>query len=452
MGVCAYGQAEKRLPECPSESAIARSAPRRIAQPPPLPTDVASISYALFGPTIAIDAEYDGSGRLVCASPVAGRSLYWPYAIAVLSRQGAARIRQVFEFDEPGVARRRESDFVRQYNLAPCGEGTEAHAALELGAKYLALRHRTEASQCADIAIRHSPDTFAGHYLRAMLGGDTGANIEEYRRTLELLPTLYDAELDLLQTRWQSGDLEAAEITLRDLTAKTPPLPVRVQMYLRLTYLYDRAKRRRDAAGAALQHLDAEREIHLRYPSEYSQAQLTFDSHSLALREEEIGEYGLASNYFAESVKWSYNEKVSEAVRFEAELGRARSLRRIGEASAALKICGEWHGRINRFSFEFNNLHWGGKTIAQGRWEFACGVFDRGLGLVQKDMKRRPTNDAAYLVLEEAYRSRGQSDLADEVHGMVERIRAAHDRAVLGSILQEADELVKSGSVVTITK
>jgi len=339
--------------------------------------------------------------------------------------------------------------------LAPCSEDTEADTALDLGSKYMALRRLEEATRCIDVTIRYSPDSFASHYIRAILAGqlhDAQTNIKEYRRAMELLPTLYDAELGLLQTQWLSGDLEAASITHRDLAGKSPPLPVRVQMYSTLTYLYDGAKRRHDAAEAAVKHLDAEREIHLRYPDPYSQAQLAFDSRTVAIRQEEIGEHALAAKYFAESVKWSYNEKVSESVRFEAELGRARALKRTGEAGTAIKICGEWRRRISQVGPELNNLHWGGKTISQARWEFACGDFSRGLGLVQKDMKRRPTNDTPYLVLEEGYRSRGQSDLADQAHGMAERVRSAHDRAVLGSILREADELVKRGDIVTITK
>jgi len=454
IGLCGCVWAEELVPVCPSESAIPRSAPKRIAQPLALPPIVASISYALTGPAIAIDAEYDGSGRLVCASPVAGNSVYWPYAIAMLSRQGATRTRQVLEFDEPGVARRRENNFARERNVAPCSEGTEADIALDLGSKYMALRRLEEAIRCIDIAIRDS-DSFASHYIRAILAGllrDDPTNIKEYRRAIELLPTLYDAELGLLQTQWLSGDLEAANITVRDLAGKNPPLPIRVQMYSTLTYIYDGAKLRDDAAEAAVKHLDAEREVPLRYPDPYSQAKLAFDSRTVAIRHEEIGKYALAARYFAESVKWSYNEKVSEAVRFEADLGRARSLRRIGEVSNASHICGEWRRRISQVGPELNNLHWGGKTIVQARWEFACGDFNKGLGLVQKDMKRHPTDDTPYLVLEEGYRSRGQSDLADPVHGMAERVRSAHDRAVLGSILREADELVKRGDAVTITK
>ena len=455
VGLYTGARAEDRFPECPLESAIARSAPKRIAQPLQLPADVAAISYALTGPLIAIDAEYDGSGRLACASPVAGSSVYWPYAIAALPQQASRPIRQVFEFEEPGTARRRENNSGTGNDLRPCDEGVEVTAALERGSRYLNARRLNEATQCVDMAIRRSPDSSAAHFLRAILAGqlkDARTNIEEYRQTIALLPMLYEAELSLGQTQWLSGDLGAAEITFQGLAAKTPPLPAQAELYSRLMDVYDSAKRRRDAADAAVHHLDAERQIHLRYPKTYSQAMLAFDSRTLAIRQEEVGEYGLSAKYFAESVKWSYNERVSEAVRFEADLGRARSLRRLGEPKAALSICDEWHRRIKQVDPQLNNAHWGGRSVVQAQWEFACGDFDKGLRLLQRDMRRRPSSDTAYLALEEAYRSRGQSDQADEFRSMGDRVRATHDRALLESILREADELAKNGSVITISK
>src|SRR5258708_40073616 len=83
--------------ECPPESLIKRSAPHRVSEPLDLPANLAAIAYGLHAPTIAIDAEFDASGHLSCASPLAGHSIYWPYAIAFLTHVKATLIRQVFE-------------------------------------------------------------------------------------------------------------------------------------------------------------------------------------------------------------------------------------------------------------------------------------------------------------------------------------------------------------------
>jgi hypothetical protein len=67
-------------------------------------------------------------------------------------------------------------------------------------------------------------------------------------------------------------------------------------------------------------------------------------------------------------------------------------------------------------------------------------------------MKRHPDRDTPFLTLEEAYRSRGQSELADRAHVMAQSVSTAHDQAILGAILREAQDLVKDGRVTTIEK
>jgi tetratricopeptide (TPR) repeat protein len=277
-------------------------------------------------------------------------------------------------------------------------------------------------------------------------------SVEEYRIVSRLSPAEYDAQISLGQLQHGAGRLDDAEQTLRNLSLGNPPLPIKDRIYELLQSVYDDSKRRVDAARAAASHLQAEREIHLRYPSDYSQAQLCFDARRVAIREEELGMYADAADHFAEAVRWSDNNKVSEAVRYEADLGHGRCLRQLGKVNAALNTCNEWRERIRQSDPSFQNDHWGGSSVMLARWEFSCGDFDEGSALLEDEMRRRPTSDTPYLVLEEAYRSRRQSEIADKVHAVAVAVRSEHDKAILDSLRREVVDLSKRGAVVHIER
>ena len=80
------------------------------------------------------------------------------------------------------------------------------------------------------------------------------------------------------------------------------PLPIRSRCYEALTFIFDKAKRRVDAAKAKQSYVSLERQLRSRYRPLVGEAVLAFATKDLALREEEVGDYRAAANDFTAAV------------------------------------------------------------------------------------------------------------------------------------------------------
>ena len=107
---------------------------------------------------------------------------------------------------------------------------------------------------------------------------------------------------------------------------------------------------------------------------------------------------------------------------------------------------------MTKLGRELDDSHWGGKVVVTSQWEASCGEFNKGVSMLNAEIKRVPESDVPYRALESVYRSVGKSDLADRAKALAERVRTEHDKAVLGSILAEAEQLAREGNAVQIRK
>ncbi len=80
--------ASEGLPSCSLAPAGARPPVVRYSGPAQLEGEERFIFRGWGIPEIMIEAEYDTSGVLKCASPLAGPSYYWPYAFKALQISG----------------------------------------------------------------------------------------------------------------------------------------------------------------------------------------------------------------------------------------------------------------------------------------------------------------------------------------------------------------------------
>jgi hypothetical protein len=107
---------------------------------------------------------------------------------------------------------------------------------------------------------------------------------------------------------------------------------------------------------------------------------------------------------------------------------------------------------------------WGGKGVAAADMELSCGDFNRGLDLIEIEMKRRTMHpyssgepadtffaEAPYYALERAYRAIGRSDLADKAAVTRTRISSADDDgAVLADVLNDGANLLREGRTIPV--
>ena len=440
------------VPECPSERFITSTLRDKTATLR-IPTEILLLYRPLNSPALVIEAGFDAKGGLTCASPLSGLSLYWPAAIAALSagqslRASASGFSEIVAFEDPArPAVRRAWELGR--SAQRCQVSSDVGTILQLGAGHIFMKRPQEAAACFNLALHIDPNSVPANYgaaIAAGLLGDSASRIGHYEKTVLLSPRFYEARLDLASAQQFAVGVETAVVTLQGILADSPPLPIRRRVYDALVFVYDRAKRRRDAAGAKRSLVMTESEVRRRDPALVDEALMTSDTSDLAGREEEIGDYEHAAQDFAEAVRLSSVPNLSGAVRYEADLGRIRSIRRLRQDEPARKDCADWQRRLSDAGDELEDQHWGGKTISLARWEFSCGDFEKATELLRSERQRKPNSDVPYLVLEGAYRARGDSDLGDKAHVLAERIRTAHDQAILRAILSEAEDLLKQGA------
>jgi len=400
---------------------------------------------------IVLEVGYDESGQLVCASPLSGRDLHWPYAMDALSRilpESLSRKpgRHIVTFDDPGRVRAISS--LDEKDALRCTDSDSTDTLLEIG-NYLLDRNRPkEASQCFTRALNLTPNSLAANEGAAICSGrlgQTSDQIQYQERTVALRPSYFEARISLGQAYNRAKQFDKAVQTLKELIAVQPPLPTLRRVYGVLIYMYDRADLRREAMEASRSFLNVQEDIRNRYRPLVEAYRMAFDGGDLALRFEEQGVYDQAEENYRKAAGYSKDKLVSEAVLFDMELGRARCLRRRGENTASKTVCDYWRRRIRSLGRQLENWHWGGRVLAQAQWECSCGEFTKGLEMIREEAKRRPDSDMPYRLLSNVYRARGESNLAKIALETAERIRGEHDQRILNAILEEAEQLYRLG-------
>ena len=409
-------------------------------------------------PAIIIEARYGEAGELTCFDPLSGWSIYWDAAVATLrheasQRMAAAGSSQIFVFGDLGrSAIQHAMDSVR--GSKGCSDSEAIETTLSKGLGYLTAKKYLDAEECYSIALRLVPASMAANYGAARaagLQGNQAVRFAIYERLANLAPQFYEARIELAYAYSSADRSEDAERVLRQVISQSP-LPIQRRCFEALTFLFDKVKRRAEAAQAKKSFVLSEVQLRSRYEPLVDKAILVFDTKDLAAREEELGDYRSALNDFAEAGRLSSADKASEAVRFQADLGRLRNLKRLGDIADMARGCDDWRTRLNKLGRELDDIHWGGRAVILAQWEISCGVFGKGVSMLAAETKRVPDSDVPYRALESAYRSVGQSEIADRAGNLAERVRANHDNAVLKGILREADQLAREGNAFEIKR
>lgn len=464
-------RAQRTLPECPPGSPAAPS--RAVAARIPIPDDVANVFRARDRYDIVVEARFDRARRPSCVSFLSStqNSLLWPYVMNLLESGmvGSPESHEVLMFDDPVF----NSHKANRNEIHQCSGSEDVPTALSLGSAAIFAKRYSDATECFNQARRLRPDSPFAEYGLATAAGlerNTAARIEHYGRASDLLPTFWEARIQLGIAQNYAGDTEAAQRTFLDILAASPPLPVRSDVYYWLVYLNDGMHRRREAAVAKSSYLMVEEERRARHEPLVDEYTLASDAEDLAAREEEIGDQQAAAQFFEETVQRASRTKLAdEAMRFHADLGRLRAIKRLGQAKAWKTHCDGWSRRLRELSLRFvtrdlEGIDWGGKAVATGEWEIACGDFQRGLNLINAEIRQRTVRpysyshsipaetffaEAPYKAMERTFRSIGQSDLADAYAALRQRIPSARDTKELNDIVDSSEDLFRKGKLAS---
>jgi len=410
-----------------------------------VPDDLAKIyGGALSKRNIVIEVRRTIDGEIACASPLAGLSIFWPYAIAQIAatRQPGSGELELFRFDDPTYPFFLDIPKLDAKKGQDCASVMDWEQLVKLGWANARIDHLAEASACFQKAKSLRPRSIAASYgiARSASGSD---RVPAYQALAALAPEFYEPRITLAAVLSTQGHFEESENTLMAIVGEAPPLPVQLSAYDRLAYEYDQLNRRRESTAARATVVKLKQEIWRRDTSIVDSNDLGVETKNLAAIEEESGDFNSSVTHFGEAVELLSNPKTSEAVRFEADLGRIRSLRKLGREGETQEACSSWNHRLRALGSELENAHWGGKELSTAQWEFSCGNTRGAFDAIERILKRKPTMDA-YQTLERFYRALGQEEPARRTHELGLRFREARDQAILGAIFAEADEIIRN--------
>jgi hypothetical protein len=145
--------------------------------------------------------------------------------------------------------------------------------------------------------------------------------------------------------------------------------------------------------------------------------------------QEERREYVQAEHSYACAAEYARKtDKLSEAVVYTAELGRARALRKLGQGTEATAICKHWKRRVGHLSRRIvtrplEDYHWEGKELTESTWEFSCGDQQKAFTLIEAAAKSHQhgyLSTVPYQRLELYYRLLGDAEKAQAAHMQAE--------------------------------
>jgi tetratricopeptide (TPR) repeat protein len=403
---------------------------------------------------VVIAAEYDNSGRLSCATPVAGQSFYWPYAIrALATRPGESNSGLVaYVFSDPV-----QTDLLKETRSSDLRTSCSPKDALDVLMRHgraLAFSERDEARKCFQLAVERSTDSVTAEYgagLTMVLQKNTALAIKYYQKAISLRPDFYEAQLALIQIYSTSAAFREEEEALKNILERNPPPPIQAKALHESVKMYENLDRPSEAASAQQSEIDSMREIQALYPNLIRQYQIASELQVLALHLEGLKKYETAELHYREAVTSGRQSKMmSEAAQFEAEMGRARSLRQLGNHSAAQELCSSWKARLNEIGAGLNDIQWQVEDLTKARWELSCGDFHAALKKVQEIAKREASSNkeadpyriaAPYHALEMIYSARGDTRKAKLAHDSADRIISARSSVALSKILSDAGVL-----------
>jgi tetratricopeptide (TPR) repeat protein len=410
---------------------------------------------------VVVEAGYDTEGKLTCASPLAGFSVYWPYAIRALSmrppRSDAPKLIVIFE--DPGQHELFNELKDKLLKATRCGPATHTDILLQLGRVLLIQPNDSvaDARTCFELATQRSADSVAAHYGGAIAEArfkQSESAMSLYERVMSERPQFYEAQIQLARLYGNTGHLDKQESLLNGLSKTDVPLPVRLAVSRDLVHFYDLRGKDSEAAAAKQYWITGSQQLQNMYPPLVEDFLLAQENQDLGLRLEAQKRYREAASHYHEAAEIALRpgSKVSEAERFVSGMGESRSLTHMGDLESATALCSAWKTRLHTLGSDLENTHWQGEQLANARWELSCGDFDKGLRMIRDLTELYVRNHkegdpyrlaAPYRVLETAYRASGETALAKLARATADRILAERNSQIIRQILKEAEPLYR---------
>jgi tetratricopeptide (TPR) repeat protein len=326
----------------------------------------------------------------------------------------------------------------RESEVEACTESMSKDDLIRQGNRdYRHKKRADEAYRCFQLALSKAPTSIAalhGASYTCDTNSEAGCRTRYLAQIVAQRPDFYEVRIALARTCGIPQDQSCTILELGKILAENPPPVVQLRALTDLVFIAQRAGRTEDEIKCREQLSEIARRYFALYPNNfdafYCRISIVMNDGPLALRLEGIHRWAEAEEVYRRNLSMIAVDPLFEKeVKFDHELGLARTLAGKGNNNEARRICSElkWPAK---FIAGLDSAYYGyaSRPVEVAKWDLSCGREQEGLSLLQKESAEHPWIYAGYIALRDYYYAQGkiQSALkADEENSKAHRLADA---------------------------
>jgi len=404
-----------------------------------LPDDILNVNHTPTSRPLIFLVSLDLVGKVIAVRPIDGFSLYLKYAAEQISKSDflppLAGKTFVLLVNDPLEKR---LDNWQLYRTETCKATSDLPTLYEVAALHIGRPIGLDenggndlASRCYKYILDRNPSSVAARSGVADLCffAKESCAYGYLQSLIASNPEFIEARHDLASIQLWSHDDEAYIAALGEILALEIPLAERARLLSSQAFFLNRLNRIDDTIRVIKKLNASVSELLAIYPeaaSSYYSDEMDYGllEEAKGMEEDAINSYRLGASGAA------MNRMLPDIVRYELDLGLARTLRKTGDSAGAQSLCDRWATRWKKLGphrslLSLGNIQGSVAGELQGRWEFSCGNAETGLQLIQQAAKKYPDSSAPYRALAQYYYSIGEIQKAREAKATADRLFAA---------------------------
>ncbi len=316
----------------------------------------------------------------------------------------------------PADKEKIKAETLRESQVESCTASMDEDDLVRQGNRDRVIDRKDEAYRCFQIALSKAPASIAaldGASMTCASKSDAGCRMRYLAQSVAQRPDSYEYRINLALAYDTPQDDSRTTVELRKILAENPPPPVQLNI---LAFLVFSARGAGDSLGEVQyqrQWSEIARRYFALYPknfdADYSRIAIVSNDEPFALHLEGMHRWEEAEEIDRRNLSMIAVDPLFEKeVKFDNELGLARTLAGQGKERDAAKICAEWKWPA-KFIAGRGTAVWGyaSRPVEIAKWDLSCGKEQEGLALLQKESPAHPWIYATYIALRDYYYALG---------------------------------------------
>jgi len=326
--------------------------------------------------------------------------------------------------------------------VEPCTAEMDKDAFIRKGNQDERYQRKDEAFRCFQMALSKAPDSIAaldGASRTCDEKNDARCPIQYLDQILRQRPDFYEDRERRAYADGTSQDESRTVLELQRILSENPPPPVQLSILGKLFYFAQHAG---DSSGEALyrrQWSEIARRYFALYPEQYgvySRISIVFNDEPLAILLEGMQRWNEAEEIYRRNLSLIAVDPLFEKeVKFDNELGLARSLAAQGKGKDSAQICSQWkwrRGFVARHGSAFSGYASG--PVETAKWDLSCGKEQDGLAMLGNEAAQHPWMYGVFIALRDYYYAHGDVQDALKADGQSSRAHDLADARILSNM------------------